>query len=609
MKHSVLLYLVLSSVLGYSQTSKKINSIKELTDSIEVIVHQRHIPGLMLGITNKDSVLFSGGFGYADVKTKRPVTNTTRFRMGSITKSFIAIAIQQLIEQGKLNLQDKLSKVAPEVPFQNQWESTHPVTIISLLENTTGFDDFKLNKMYTIEQKNYTTKEMMLLQKPSMICRWPPSERYTYCNVNYAILGYIIQKLTGMEYDTYLRQNILIPLQMSHSGFELWSRFPDTDAKEYIYGDDGFTAVPSVTLMIGAAGSLWSTSDDMIRFLQFYIAGGQPILSPESMAIMEQPGSSLAVRAGLKSGYAKGNEYFGTTRGHSGYLGTFRSVYQYNRESNYGFVIASNGNGLADIENLINDYFTKNRQPKEIQVQPLDKKAITPYLGYYQLEDPRYDLMAFTDRLMLVKIGIENDTLYFTIMGQRHELLQCGPLTFTQPGVASPGIVFTVNSAGTKVLILNQHYAEKAPAFTALGYRFVLLIAVVFMFLSVIIGIIALISFLMGKINWQQLQIKILPAVSILFLLWGINSFLEVKSNAYLLYQLTMVSYNSVAIFLGISLFGILAVLNLVLLIKRFRSVNSRVTKYCLLLIALSLMLLFFILLRNGWIGLMTWTL
>ncbi len=235
MKNALLTLVLLSfATVSISQKTESINSIKQLTDSIEIIVRQEHITGLMLGITTKNSVLFSGGFGYADLETKRQVKESTLFRMGSITKMFVSLGIMKLVNEGKLKLDDELKKIAPEVPVQNKWEATNPVRIIQLLEHTTGFDDIKLNRMYSLDTIENTGIDMMLVHKNSMICRWNPGERFAYSNPNYAVLGYIIEKISGKPYNQYLTENILNPLGMMNSNFNSRSKFPQKDVKEYI---------------------------------------------------------------------------------------------------------------------------------------------------------------------------------------------------------------------------------------------------------------------------------------------------------------------------------------------------------------------------------------
>ena len=272
MKKVILISVILSfSIVSFSQQPKCVKSIKELSDSLEKIVREEHITGLMLGITTKDSVLFSSGFGYADIGTKRKADENTLFRMGSITKMFVSLGIMKLVSEGKLKLNDKLITIAPEVPFQNEWEITHPVRIVHLLEHTSGFDDIKLNRMYSLDPKENTGIDMMMIHKNSMICRWKPGERQSYSNPNYAILGFIIQKISGQPYDKYLTDNILNPLGMTNSNFNLRSKLPQKDVKEYIVKNGQTILVPSVTLLSGPQGALWSSANDMIKFLQLFL--------------------------------------------------------------------------------------------------------------------------------------------------------------------------------------------------------------------------------------------------------------------------------------------------------------------------------------------------
>ena len=103
----ILLLLMVSAALPQQKNTM---SLQQLTDSVQSIVKADHMPGVMLGITSKDSTIFSGGFGYADISTCRPANATTLFRLGSITKMFVSLAILQLVREGKLGLQDELKK-------------------------------------------------------------------------------------------------------------------------------------------------------------------------------------------------------------------------------------------------------------------------------------------------------------------------------------------------------------------------------------------------------------------------------------------------------------------------------------------------------------------
>jgi len=384
MKNAILILALLSfSIVSFSQKTGSVNSIKQLTDSIEVIMKQENITGLMLGITTKDSVIFSGGFGYSDLDAKRRVDEKTLFRMGSITKMFVSLGIMKLVSEGKLKLDDELKKIAPEVPFQNKWESTNPVRIVHLLEHTTCFDDIKLNRMYSLDAKENTGIDMMLVHKNSMICRWKPGERFAYSNPNYAILGYIIEKLSGTPYSQYLTENILTPLGMMNSNFNLRSKFPQKDVKEYIVKNGKTIRVKSVTLLSGPQGALWSSAEDMVRFLQLFLRKGSPLFTANTIAEIETAHSSLAARSGQKNGYSLGNDntFFGYSklpfRGHGGLTGTCFSSCKYNRELGIGFVLASNSNNNNyRVEDLIVSYFEKTLPATHMPIESIHEKAV-----------------------------------------------------------------------------------------------------------------------------------------------------------------------------------------------------------------------------------------
>lgn len=173
-KNSFLVTIFLFVFISNAQVVKPVFTQDQLVDSIQKIMNTEHIPGLMVGITSRDSVILSRGFGYADVESKRLVDNKTLFRMGSNTKMFVSLGILQLIQDGKLSLNSEIKSIAPEIPFKNEWEETNPLKIVHLLEHTSGFDDSKLNRIYTLDTLFKSGFEMMTTQAPSMICRWKP---------------------------------------------------------------------------------------------------------------------------------------------------------------------------------------------------------------------------------------------------------------------------------------------------------------------------------------------------------------------------------------------------------------------------------------------------
>jgi CubicO group peptidase (beta-lactamase class C family) len=608
----ILLLLISSST--WCQSIKTIDHISQLTDSIRAVVQARHIPGLMLGIASRDSVLFSGGFGYADVQAKRPVTGQTLFRMGSITKMFVSLGMLQLVKEGKIKLTDELKKVAPEIPFQNDWETAAPVRIVHLLEHTAGFDDMKLNRMCTQEKVEYPDSVMMLLQQPSLVCRWKPGERFAYSNPGYVLLGYIIRKLTGKPYDQYITEQVLRPLGMSHSNFNTFSKFPLQDVKQYVVHGAQIKEVPSVTILMPPAGSLWSCSDDMIQFLRLFLNHGAPLFNDQLITEMETVHSPLSAKAGLTSGYGLGNndllfynQY--AWRGHRGLMGTCHSSFMYNRELGLGFVLSSNGNQRHDaIEKLIADFLEQGKPAPQHRSVALDIKAVTPFVGQYRFESPRNEIAGFKDRLLETpKLYIKNNTLYIKpLLGGHIRLIPVTPLSFAMEG-ANTATVVLIQQEGKNIAIIYGGYFEQVSAASVRARFWLSLVAVSIIVVASLAGLFSLIVCLAGKLSWKKLPVRILPLIALGLLVWALLNLLQVQEESYLLSELGTINARTIIIFCGTLLFGILSLLHLWIAVRKMQVSKNYWLASWWLLTALSLCYLSGMLLLNGWIGMRTW--
>ncbi len=182
---AALLTLLLAAPAGAQPGIPAMRSLPQLQDSLRAVMTREHIPGLMLTLVSHDSVLFEGGLGLADVAARRPVTAHTRFRIGSITKTFVAAGLMQLIEQGKLHLNDEVHKIAPEIPIDNPWEATDPVRVVHLLEHTAGFDDMGINHTYNTTPTDPRGPAVLAIFRGELRCRWRPGERTSYANPGY----------------------------------------------------------------------------------------------------------------------------------------------------------------------------------------------------------------------------------------------------------------------------------------------------------------------------------------------------------------------------------------------------------------------------------------
>ena len=189
-------------------------------------------------------MLFEGGLGLADVAAKRPVTAHTLFRIGSVTKTFITAGLMQLIEQGKLHLNDEVHKITPEIPIDNPWEATDPVRVVHLLEHTAGFDDMGLNHMYNNTATNLRGPAVLAIFRKELRCRWRPGERTRYTNPGYQVAGYLLEKFSGQPYEQYLTEHLLRPLAMPDATPALRISTGPGMSRGYLYGNGRYQSLP-----------------------------------------------------------------------------------------------------------------------------------------------------------------------------------------------------------------------------------------------------------------------------------------------------------------------------------------------------------------------------
>src|SRR5258708_33252011 len=200
-------------------------SVEELKKAMKDVLEKEHIPGAGVALVANGEVLWCGGIGQADIAANRAVSCDTEFRVGSISKTFVALALLKLQEEGKINLYARLQDVAPEIPVKNRWEATQPVRVVNLLEHTAGFDDMEFSEVHNLKDRyDFPLLDVFKRFQKPQVTRWPPSTRMSYSNPGNAIAGYLIEKASGQPFDRYIRETFLRRLGMERE------HFPVTDA-------------------------------------------------------------------------------------------------------------------------------------------------------------------------------------------------------------------------------------------------------------------------------------------------------------------------------------------------------------------------------------------
>jgi CubicO group peptidase (beta-lactamase class C family) len=598
-----------------AQHAKPVIDIRTIQDSIQILMREEKITGLMLGIATRDSILLTAGYGYADLEAGRKTDNQTLFRLGSISKMFISAAILKLVQEGKLSLYDNLKTIAPDVPFTNRWESTDPVKIIHLLEHTTGFDDIKLNRMYSLDTAKYAGKAMMMQYEGSMISRWPPGERFSYSNPNYTILGYVLELKTGMPFNEYVKQAFFQPLAMLHSNFNL-RRKNANDVAEYAVLNGRTVRIPSVASRSGAPGALWSSAADMVHFIQFLLNNGDTILSSSMLTQMETARTPIVNKQGIRFGYALGNENnnYPTARypmyGHNGLTGSCFSSLRYNRDLGVGFILSTNSNYSGRrIEEFLVRKLQENFPVTAVEEEPLDIEAAKPYLGWYVLKNPRHAISAFADELQFApRLKTENGKLIFQpLIGNASPLRQMGNGIYTFNDCTIPMVALVKNEDGEKIMQLGGLYFVRQNAVLTISYRLavvasIVLAASVFILLPFFVFGVA-----KRKLRSDAIWVGLVVAIGVAGLIGAVISLLHVQTFTFKLYELGAVNSRTLTIFSGTLLFGVAALSSVIHRMLIFRKKYPVIYKWYYTLLSSSMFFLFMILLINGWIGMRFW--
>ncbi len=221
---------------------------------------QTNDPGFAVLVAQNGKILFEKGYGLADREHDVLVTPQTSFRIGSMTKQFTASAILKLQEEGKLNVEDKLSKYIPDFPRGND------VTLRQLLTHTSGIHDYSPEPAHWSDVAKPTTTEALieLIKKQKHLYDFDPGTKWSYDNSGYTLLGYIVEKVSGQSYGEFLRATFFLPLGMTNTGVYRAHLGLPHEAQGYSLGTNGFEPPfyidPSWN---GGDSALYSTVEDL----------------------------------------------------------------------------------------------------------------------------------------------------------------------------------------------------------------------------------------------------------------------------------------------------------------------------------------------------------
>ncbi len=257
--------LIVFSVAATAQTKK--SPAPAMTTEFDKLLSEQFKPdetGCAALVAVKGQVVYRKAFGMANLELNVAMKPEMVFRVGSITKQFTAVAILQLMEQGKLSLQDEITKFIPDYPTHG-----YKITVEHLLTHTSGIKSYTNVPEFGDYRRQDKKPEEVIKIFRNQPMEFAPGTKWNYNNSGYFILGYIIEKVSGLTYQEYIDKNIFKPLGMSSSLYGSDTKIVKNRASGYQPGSDGVENADMISMSLPyAAGSIQSTVDDLFKWNQ-----------------------------------------------------------------------------------------------------------------------------------------------------------------------------------------------------------------------------------------------------------------------------------------------------------------------------------------------------
>ncbi|MCL4861401.1 MAG: beta-lactamase family protein [Caldilineaceae bacterium] len=449
----------------------------ELSQQIQAAVEEAGITGLSVALVDDQELVWSKGFGYADKEDGIAATPETVYMVASVSKLFTAVAIMQLADQGKLDIDQPVQTYVRDFAIHSRFADAGPVTARTLMDHHSGLPSDWTNGMaaYGADQDTLTRSEFHNLVdeiKQAYVTN-PPNTAFSYSNLGYSLLGHTVEQVAGQDFIDYMDEAILGPLGMDASSFTLKPDMKPRLSKEYLNGE---TQEAIWTRDIPAA-TLRSTVVDLSRFMMMVFGegelGGQRILRAETVAEMLSPQNSdapldLGARWGL--GWwlipLPGLEYAGDNAWHSGGEGMWSSLLLILPDHKLGAVVLNNSGedaGNVNFQIAITILQQALKVKAGIEPPPAEPPAVVALtadelLSYQGL---------YTTNLGWMNIRSDGTDLYADALGQSFKFLPHGEGHFSLEGVSPSDAQIVIKAVNGRTvvylfgLVVNVSYGER----------------------------------------------------------------------------------------------------------------------------------------------------
>lgn len=300
----------------------------------------KNLPAISIALIDNQTIVWAKGFGFADPAKKIPATAETVYRVGSVSKLFTDVAVMQLVESGKLDLDAPVTKYLPD--FKPKGQADKAITLRHLMTHRAGLVREPPVGNYFDPVNQSLEKMVASLNDTEVVCQ--PETKIKYSNAGVAVVGYVLQKTQNEPFAKYLKRSVLDPLGMSHSSFEPEEPLKKNLAKSIMWTLHGreFSA-PTFELGMAPAGCMYSTVIDLAKFAKTLAAAGNGpngrILKRESLEEMWKP-QFTKEKGGIGLGFFIGERNGKRHIGHNGAIYGFATELGYLPDEKLGAIVA-----------------------------------------------------------------------------------------------------------------------------------------------------------------------------------------------------------------------------------------------------------------------------
>ncbi|MDG1276030.1 MAG: serine hydrolase [Algoriphagus sp.] len=480
-------------VFKNDQRAEKIKTISsDLQELIASYSKANNIPGIAYGIVVDGELVISSAVGVLDINKQSPVTTSSEFRIASMTKSFTAMAILKLRDEGKLSLNDPVSKYIPEMENHRYLTKDSPIiNIENLLTMTAGFPE---DNPWGDRQLDETNQMLLDLISEGLTSSNVPSYTFEYSNTGYAMLGYIVSQVSGKSYQKYIKEEILNPLGMTHTYWEVDEVPSEQLAIGYRWEDEEWKLEPMLhDGSFGSMGGLITSIEDFSKYVSFHLSAWPPrndeeagplkrsslreMHSPQFPRLNTNATNYLGTPCPVVAGYGYGLGISQNCDGlkwvaHGGALPGFGSNYVFYPEYGIGIMAFCNLTyttpwQLKEIEKLIFDKL--ELKPRELPVSSILEKRKDQIVETFQKGENALMAEIFAENFFL------DESREHRIQGISKALSQAGQITSVTELVPQNQLrgTFRLKGENGDVAIFFTLTPEKDPKVQQLDFVFV----------------------------------------------------------------------------------------------------------------------------------------